>query len=164
MDWHRRSTRLRGWSYAQPGDYFVTVRARDADVALCEVAGTGVRPSPAGRIVEAVWRGVARRFRGTRLHTLQIMPDHLHAIVSIGIDCDQDRFEHSGTGPRERMGPPALGRVVRALKAASSRLIRKQVCDRFAWQRGYHDRLIRSVGELERIRRYIETNPLRWTQ
>ena len=30
------------------------------------------------------------------------------------------------------------------------------------WQRNYWERVIRNTGELDRIRRYIEENPLRW--
>jgi putative transposase len=30
------------------------------------------------------------------------------------------------------------------------------------WQRGYHERIIRTEGELERIRQYIFDNPARW--
>jgi REP element-mobilizing transposase RayT len=31
------------------------------------------------------------------------------------------------------------------------------------WQRGYYEHVIRAPDELDRVRRYIESNPLRWT-
>jgi REP element-mobilizing transposase RayT len=31
------------------------------------------------------------------------------------------------------------------------------------WQRNYHEHIIRDEADLYRIRRYIATNPLRWT-
>jgi putative transposase len=30
------------------------------------------------------------------------------------------------------------------------------------WQRGFYDRIVRNEKELDRIRRYIEENPLQW--
>ncbi len=30
------------------------------------------------------------------------------------------------------------------------------------WQRNYYERIIRSDGELDRVRMYIANNPLRW--
>ncbi len=31
------------------------------------------------------------------------------------------------------------------------------------WQRGYFEHILRSQHELDRLRRYIELNPLRWS-
>ena len=33
----------------------------------------------------------------------------------------------------------------------------------FAWQRGYHDHVIRNDGDLRRIRHYIHLNPMKWS-
>ncbi len=30
------------------------------------------------------------------------------------------------------------------------------------WQRSYHDRIVRNETELDHLREYIATNPLRW--
>jgi REP element-mobilizing transposase RayT len=75
------------------------------------------------------------------------MPDHFHAIVWIGT---------SGMG-----NPPSLGTLVGAFKSASTRSIRLAtgIPDLRLWQRGYHDRIVRDIEELERIRRYIRNNP-----
>ena len=61
------------------------------------------------------------------------------------------------------MADPAmvLGKVVRAWKARSTRLIRRTCDPGFAWQSRYYEHIIRSPAELERIRNYIELNPLK---
>ncbi len=59
---------------------------------------------------------------------------------------------------------PALGEIVRSLKAASTTRIRKEIDPQFAWQEGYWDRIIRNDAELERYRAYIENNPARWEE
>jgi len=38
------------------------------------------------------------------------------------------------------------------------------IADAAVWQRGYYEHIIRDADDLERIRRYIETNPIRWVQ
>jgi REP element-mobilizing transposase RayT len=30
------------------------------------------------------------------------------------------------------------------------------------WQRGFYDHIVRDEADLDRIRRYIDENPLRW--
>jgi putative transposase len=59
---------------------------------------------------------------------------------------------------------PTLGEVVRSFKAASTRLIRKAGHLDFAWQRNYYEHVIRNEGELDRIRLYIQANPLNWAK
>jgi putative transposase len=57
-----------------------------------------------------------------------------------------------------------LGKVIRHFKATAATIIHKAgFCD-FEWQRGYHDHIIRDERDLERVRRYIRNNPLRWWQ
>jgi putative transposase len=57
-----------------------------------------------------------------------------------------------------------LGEIIRAFKAASTRLIRQAGPSDFAWQRNYYEHVIRDEAELLRVRRYIEDNPATWQQ
>ena len=56
-----------------------------------------------------------------------------------------------------------LGKVVRAWKARSTRLIRTTGAPGFSWQSRYYEHVIRDRPTLDRVRRYIASNPLRWT-
>jgi putative transposase len=60
--------------------------------------------------------------------------------------------------------PTTLSEIVRAFKSFSSRRINenKNTPGIPVWQRGFHDRIIRSDKELNAIRDYIQTNPKRW--
>ncbi len=55
-----------------------------------------------------------------------------------------------------------LGKIVRYLKARTSRMIHDQVSDAFRWQRNYYEHIIRNEEEMTRIRTYIINNPARW--
>jgi REP element-mobilizing transposase RayT len=57
---------------------------------------------------------------------------------------------------------PGLGEIIRAFKAASSRIIRVNGMPDFAWQRNYYEHVIRSEAELDRVRQYIANNVLKW--
>ena len=66
----------------------------------------------------------------------------------------------------ERVGNELLeahfGEIVRSVKAASSRAIRQAGVKDFGWQANYHEHVIRNEADLDRIRRYVTENPLRW--
>jgi putative transposase len=58
---------------------------------------------------------------------------------------------------------PTLGDVVRAFKSLSAiRVNRLMMRSGPFWQRNYYEHVIRNERELDRIREYIATNPLKW--
>jgi putative transposase len=58
---------------------------------------------------------------------------------------------------------PTLGDVVRAFKSLSAiRVNRLIMRSGPLWQRNYYERIIRNERELDKIREYIATNPLKW--
>jgi len=60
--------------------------------------------------------------------------------------------------------PQALPEIIRAFKTFSSRQINelRKTSGIPVWQRNYYDHVIRRDESLDKIREYIETNPLRW--
>jgi putative transposase len=79
----RRSIRLKGYDYAQPGAYFVTICTANRQPILGEIVNGAMRLSAAGRIVEQEWRRLVRHFPNIRLDAYVIMPNHLHGIIVI---------------------------------------------------------------------------------
>ena len=66
--------------------------------------------------------------------------------------------------PRPRFRTPTLGQIVAYFKYQTTKSInqmREMPGARF-WQRNYWEHVIRDETDLNRIRRYIQTNPLRW--
>ncbi|MDQ7008943.1 MAG: hypothetical protein Q9M94_01480, partial [Candidatus Gracilibacteria bacterium] len=56
-----------------------------------------------------------------------------------------------------------LGNIIKLFKSYFSRNINKiQNKQFFAWHPNYFDRIIRNENELNRIRKYILENPLKW--
>jgi hypothetical protein len=82
------------------------------------------------------------------------MPNHVHAITVLG----------AYPPPVDRAGRDsvAVWQVVRAFKAATTRLIRVQAVAEFGWQRNYFEQIVRTDGELVRFRKWVEGNPGLW--
>ena len=172
--YHRRSIRLKGYDYASPGAYFVTMCAVDRKCLFGEVVADAMRANACGDIVAACWNEIPAHFPSVRLDAFVLMPNHMHGILII---VDEDATDCRGTtcrAPTDTAGPTAqrfgaptaqsLPTVVRSFKAAVTRRVRELAGkpDLEVWQRNYYEHVIRNEDSLTEIRRYIQENPLRW--
>jgi REP element-mobilizing transposase RayT len=80
---HRRSIRLRGYDYARPGLYFVTVCTHRRELLFGEVVDGQMRRNALGDIVHAEWYATERVRPEVRLDAFVVMPNHLHGILEI---------------------------------------------------------------------------------
>ena len=99
---HRRSIRLKGYDYTQPGAYFVTLVAWQREALFGEVVGGKVRLSALGRIVEDEWKRSIEIRREIRLYQDEfvVMPNHFHGIVWI-VDTDGEGMGDGGDEDRK---------------------------------------------------------------
>jgi putative transposase len=60
--------------------------------------------------------------------------------------------------------PGSIPTIVRAFKSATTRRINEMRGTPGArvWQRNYYEHIVRNDADLQRIREYILTNPIRW--
>lgn len=163
---HRRSIRLPGYDYTQPGMYYVTLRVDNrawntrqnppARMAAI-VNGGGVRLTRIGRIVARTWTWLSRHHPYVELDAWVIMPDHLHGIIVI-LDDDEMPTPVSKRKP--------LGRLVGAFKTVSTKALNQlwETSGARFWQRNYYEHIVRDMGDLGRIRAYIANNPRRWLE
>jgi REP element-mobilizing transposase RayT len=88
-----------------------------------------------------------------------VMPNHVHGVIWIA-GVGRAGFKPVPT-PERCHGLPE---IVRAFKMLSARRINEVRGTQGAavWQRNYYERVIRDDRELNAIREYIQTNPLRW--
>ncbi|MEM1043538.1 MAG: transposase [Bacteroidota bacterium] len=174
---HRRSVRLRGYDYAQPGAYFATVYLHDRQVSLLGDVRDGVmRLSEAGAIVESAWDHLPSHYSHVRLDVFVVMPNHIHGIIGlvdptdgscatdvVGAGLKPAPTGASQNGPR-RPKRHGLPEIVRGFKTFSARRINRArgMSGVPVWQRNYWERVIRNERELDLVRRYIRDNPARW--
>ncbi|SDW21178.1 transposase [Nitrosomonas communis] len=78
---HRRSIRLQGYDYAQPGAYFVTICTQHRLCLFGEINDGKMQLNEAGKMIQEVWHQLPMRFDTLALDEFVVMPDHIHGIL-----------------------------------------------------------------------------------
>jgi putative transposase len=186
---HRSSIRLKGYDYSQAGAYFVTIVAWQREMLFGEIADGEMILNRYGKIVLNAWMDLPNHYRHVELGAFVIMPNHVHGIILLndggweplhngrggspvsgktnlpdGLIAGTEPLPASQTRPYVTVKRHGLPEIVRAFKSFSARRINRlrRTEGIPVWQRNYYEHIIRSESEMDRISRYIETNPLRW--
>ena len=78
---HRRSIRLKGYDYSQPGAFFVTAVAWGREMVFGEVLKGEMRLNRYGHIVRNAWSDLPRHYGDLELGAFVVMPNHVHGII-----------------------------------------------------------------------------------
>jgi len=158
----RRSVRLRGFDYRAKGAYFITICTRNRECLLGSVVSDNIVLSPIGEVVAAAWHAIPRHFPTVELGAFIVMPNHVHGILVLR-DVGAKHASPLHLPPRGT-SPGSLAAILQSFKSAASRGVNQQqgTPGRKLWQRGFYDHVIRDDEELNRLRRCIEDNLLRW--
>jgi hypothetical protein len=101
---HRRTIRLKGYDYSQPGAYFVTICIQDRAYLFGEIVDGEMRLNDAGRMVHGVWHDMPHHYRGVDIDAFVVMPNHIHGIIIlVGAGpsaCPGTRGNHGGLSLR----------------------------------------------------------------
>ncbi len=95
---HRRSIRLPGYDYTQPGAYFVTFVAHDRECLFGDVVDGVMRLNTFGEIVRDEWfrTAVVRPYVMLDPDEFVVMPNHVHGIIWIVRSGDGDHGDDGG--------------------------------------------------------------------
>ena len=164
---HRRSIRLKGYDYTQPGAYFVTICTKNRECVLDDPIVKG--------ITNDVWLALPSWFPTIALDEFVIMPNHTHFVIWLGVGTSLADVQDGGKPhpyqipkPEKINTTPALGDVVGAFKSLVFKVyldwIKINYSSRRAkfWQRNYYEHIVRNERELNAIRQYIIDNPKNW--
>ncbi len=80
---HRRSIRLKGYDYARPGYYFITLVTQYRLTLFGEIQNGEMILNEAGAMIKREWEAIPERFPTVTLHEFVIMPNHFHGILEI---------------------------------------------------------------------------------
>lgn len=116
--------------------------------------------SPLGAAVAEIWQSISSHHPEVKVVALQMMPDHLHAILFV----------------KERMEKP-LGKVLLGVKQACNKAFREVMSVEFVtvaqqhaqrcrengllFAKGFNDQILLRDGQLERWLTYLKDNPRR---
>ena len=184
--------RLRGRDYTR-GAFFVNVNTERRGDILGRIVGKGegsrMELNDVGSIVEECWNAIPVHHPHVRIPEVQIMPDHVHAIMVLdlreegdGMDAGEEEISKStqwvdGTGSYEALGDVneknrpngpkrgSLGAIMAVFKSESTKRINALLGTpgQQFWKKGFNERVIREHGgEYGRIVQYIAENPQNW--
>jgi putative transposase len=161
---HRRSIRLKGYDYSMAGAYFVTIVAWRREMLFGGIVNGTMVLNEWGQIVRDEWERTAIVRPNVELGTYVIMPNHIHGVLV---------FMDDTVGATRRVAPTkttlqsgSLGAVMAQFKSIVTKRINRlqNVTGRPVWQRNYYEHIIRDDREMDRIHRYIESNPSLWAE
>jgi putative transposase len=170
---HRRSTRLPGFDYSQPGAYFVTLITKDRVSWFGDIVNDVVSLTPVGKMVANEWQRLPNRFSGLDLDEWVVMPDHLHGILILRDSAkmedliNQDRKIITDILAAEGFGIPVAGSIptiIRSFKSSVTHRFKRMNGEIPLWHRNYYEHVIRNGQDLNRVREYIRDNPRRWVE
>ena len=151
--------------------YIVTMVTEGRKTLFGQVVGRSeaIEPSPEtphielsalGEVVAEIWQSIGSYHPEVKVMALQMMPDHLHAILFV----------------KERMGKP-LGKVLLGVKQACNKAFREVMPVEFVsvsqqhaarsrengllFAKGFNDQILLRDGQLEHWLNYLKDNPRR---
>jgi len=186
-----KSIRLQNWDYSNPGYYFITTCVKDRRCVFGKIVNDKMVLNELGYIVQRCWYDLLNHYNNCKLDAYIIMPNHVHGVIQINYPNVETGLKQRNvnthfnveTGLKQRnvnthfnvetgLKPVStdkiqypLSEIVRGFKTFSSRKINLNNSNiNFQWQKSYYDHVIRGEKDLNRIRNYIQNNPLKWSR
>lgn len=150
----RKHNRLKSLDYSQSGVYFITICTKDKRSLFWSVGAAMRRPpeclTRAGQIARDRIQRIDDVYDGwVRVDNSIVMPNHVHMLL---------RIKTPEMGGR-RIAAPTIMSVVNQYKGAVSKAVGHS-----CWQKSFHDHVVRSEADYQRIWEYIDNNPGKWEE
>jgi putative transposase len=166
----RKSTRLAGYDYSEPGAYFVTIVTANRFCLFGEIVGHEMILNAFGEIVRLEWERTSSLRKEVELGNYQILPTHFHGVIVIhdvkNYFDPNDSLVSVMQSQRSKRKTHSLGSIIAGFKSATTARINtlRDSPGTPVWQPNYYDHIIRNDKEWENINKYIETNILNWQE
>jgi len=186
------SNRYKGYDYSSPGKYFITICTKNKVPYFGEIVSGKMILSTLGNIVGEIWREIPKHFINVKLDKYIIMPDHIHGIIIINENLQNDAVEplhatvlrqqnssfsqqqNKMVQQQSRNDFPSVGHMssISPKSGSLAIIIRSyksavskhihKIDAGFEWQQSFYDRIIRTQKQLNFILKYIIENPQKW--
>ena len=157
------TTRLQNWDYGSDALYFVTICTAHRECYFGNIVNGQMVLSELGKTVDEEWLKTfeLRRDMNLQMDEYVVMPNHFHAIISIGIN----RYNIGANDGiyKNKFGPQSknLASIIRGFKSAVTSFARINHIG-FGWQPRFYEHIIRTSDSYQRISQYIANNPANW--
>jgi REP element-mobilizing transposase RayT len=187
----RRSIRLQGYDYSQSGLYFITICCNNRICRFGHIENGEMVLNEFGTIAHDEWITLSDRFDCFELDVFQIMPNHIHAIISLNpfigatlavaqnivvgpkdggiLNSDSDKISPCNRAEASPAPTTAMYDIVCAYKSlvangcAKIYNSRNEIMGKL-WQRNYYEHIIKNETSYYQISNYIMNNPAKWAE
>jgi putative transposase len=170
---NRKQNRLKNYDYSQQGMYFVTICTKNREYLFGEIENGKMILNGVGEIANKCWLEIPNHFPHVFLDEFVVMPNHIHGVIEIknvgnNIKNVGNNIKNVGNNnycslhPWQTVWSKSISSAVRGFKIGVTKWCRRNDWKKFAWQKSFHDRIIRNEKELNKIREYIFKNPQNW--
>ena len=143
----RKRNRIPGFDYSSANIYLLTVCTDRFQCMFGVVSSEGDTQrtilSPLGELVEEAVLEVPAHYPNVTVDAYSILPNHLHLLLRLD--------------PADVPNPPTVGRIIQQMKGFVTK-----ACGKSVWEKGFHDRVIRSEQAYENAWNYVTYNPAKW--
>ena len=153
----RKNQRLRNYDYSQNWFYFVTICTKNRENYFGEILDWKMILNEYWKIAQDVLLNLPNHYKNSIIDEYIFMPNHFHWIIII------ENATIVGNGFKPFPTEHWLSEIIRGFKTFSSRIINNLQNDfMFSWQKSFYDMIIRNEEQLNKTRKYIIDNPLKW--
>jgi len=167
-----KSNRLQNYDYSSNWWYFITICTKDRQNYFGEIVDWKMILNEYWKIAEKYYLEIPKHFWDVILDYFVIMPNHIHWIIIIDKNdvktVETKNFlslQHNTNIQQDKMPrwtSRTIGSIIRWFKIGVTKRIREKTDLYNIWQPNYYDRIIRNEEELDKIRKYIFENPIKW--
>jgi putative transposase len=163
----RKTNRMLGYDYSTDNLYFITSCVHNRVCCFGEIKNHQMKLSTTGTIAENQWFWLCEQYPYVVLHVFVVMPNHVHGIIEIDSSRIVGACHHLPLQSVPKSIPvkiKSLSELMGAYKTTVSKQIHLLGYSDFAWQRSFHDHIIRDEISYRNISNYIINNPSKWEE
>ncbi len=161
------SARLKNWDYGSNAIYFVTICTQHRKHYFGKITNAKMILNAIGELVAKEWllTPEIRPDMNLEMGEFMVMPNHFHALITIGKNNFNRRYAMLGVSTKSKFGPQSknLASIIRGFKSAVTVNARK-INPQFTWHVRFHDHIVRDFDSFQRIEQYIINNPSKWDE
>ncbi|NUJ97323.1 hypothetical protein HGA92_00875 [Candidatus Gracilibacteria bacterium] len=168
---------MQDYDYSSGGAYFITICTKNRENYFGEIADGAMVLNEWGKIVFDGIKNIENYNEFSSVDEFVVMPNHLHLIIMVSYRRDNSgivsteqnvgivstttmKTAENRNNRRNMLIPKIVGKF-KMITAKQINILKNSVGNKL-WQSNYYDRIIRNEDELQRIRKYIIENPLKW--
>lgn len=172
------SNRNAFWDYSRPGSYFITIVTKNRAHLFGRILHQKMIFSRYGVIAHTLLPEIISSKEGIRLDEYVIMPDHIHALISILESKNAQKCAPATWKYHKNYAPTAC--QIKQYRKSRRRMLIPMVIGKYkmqvakqinqirntsghpVWQPNYHDHIVRNEFAFQNIKKYIRDNPKNW--